>query len=308
MKPPRSLAPALVMAAAFVLAARAQETPPKIEASTAKAEFVGAETCMGCHADKEKFKENIHAKAFPKAKGVEFAQSCETCHGPGSLHAGAGGDKSNQDYFTIKSPKRQTAYELSKTCLECHRGGNRVNWDSSAHSSRDVSCVSCHSMHNAKSEHGKGLMIAKTEMEGCFKCHNTKKAQFQRSSHMPLHEGKMTCSDCHNPHGGKGPTLLKQLTVNDNCLSCHAEKKGPFLWEHAPVRENCLNCHTAHGSQHDRLLKAKRPRLCNECHNEANHPTTGLHPDSIRIAGRACTECHPQIHGSNHPSGVRFQR
>jgi hypothetical protein len=35
-------------------------------------------------------------------------------------------------------------------------------------------------------------------------------------------------------------------------MSCHAEKRGPFLWEHAPSVENCANCHEAHGSIHSR--------------------------------------------------------
>ncbi len=114
--------------------------------------------------------------------------------------------------------------------------------------------------------------------------------------------------DWHNPHGSSGPTLLMQASVNENCLSCHAEKKGPFLWEHPPVRENCLNCHMPHGSQHEKLLKAKRPRLCQECHIEAQHPTTASSPTNLHLAGRSCTECHSQIHGSNPPSGARFQR
>jgi hypothetical protein len=47
--------------------------------------------------------------------------------------------------------------------------------------------------------------------------------------------------------------------VNEVCYACHAEKRGPLLWEHAPVRENCMNCHNAHGSNHDKLLVAARP-------------------------------------------------
>ena len=41
---------------------------------------------------------------------------------------------------------------------------------------------------------------------------------------------------------------LKAASVNEQCYTCHTEKRGPFLWEHAPVRESCLNCHTPHGS------------------------------------------------------------
>ena len=67
------------------------------------------------------------------------------------------------------------------------------------------------------------------------------------------------CVDCHNPHGSPTKPLLKADNVNTVCYACHAEKRGPLLWEHAPVRENCLNCHSPHGSNHDKLLVASRP-------------------------------------------------
>jgi len=71
---------------------------------------------------------------------------------------------------------------------------------------------------------------------------------------MPLPEGAMSCDDCHNPHGSLTSPLLKTNTVNETCYQCHAEKRGPFLFEHAPVRESCLNCHTPHGSNQATLL------------------------------------------------------
>ena len=276
-------------------------------------EKVGASTCMGCHADQgEAFKKNIHAKTLPAIKKISFEESCETCHGPGSLHAEAAGDKSNPGYATIKNPKKMSVSDAAETCLKCHESGKRMFWKGSQHETRDLSCLNCHSMHHSK---GNALLAQKSEPETCYQCHQLRKAQSQRSSHMPVGNGKMGCSDCHNPHGSSGPKLLKQNSTNENCYACHAEKRGPFLWEHAPVRENCLNCHEAHGSQHDKLLKVKRPRLCQQCHIESKHPTTaGANPDAAEagltnIGGsRACTQCHSQIHGSNHPSGARFQR
>jgi cytochrome c5 len=39
-------------------------------------------------------------------------------------------------------------------------------------------------------------------------------------------------------------------------------------------------------------------------------PETGVpfNPGGRYVFNRGCTNCHSQIHGSNHPSGVRFQR
>ena len=72
-------------------------------------------------------------------------------------------------------------------------------------------------------------------------CHQMRRAQLQRSSHMPYREGKVTCTSCHNPHGSPNPSQLLQSTINENCYSCHAERRGHFCgsilrsWKTAPT-------------------------------------------------------------------------
>jgi hypothetical protein len=41
---------------------------------------------------------------------------------------------------------------------------------------------------------------------------------------------------------------------------------------------------------------------------ETRHPTTPQSPQALFVFNRSCTNCHSQIHGSNHPSGVRWTR
>ena len=128
---------------------------------------------------------------------------------------------------------------------------------------------------------------------------------------MPVREGKMTCSSCHNPHGTVTPTLLRENSLNDSCYRCHTEKRGPFLWTHAPVPESCSNCHDPHGSNHESMLKVAKPRLCQQCHIESRHPTNPYGRDTASlkfVMGRACSNCHVNIHGSNHPGGHAFTR
>ena len=72
----------------------------------------------------------------------------------------------------------------------------------------------------------------------------------------------MDCGSCHNPHGTVSDALIAANSINESCYSCHAEKRGPFLWEHAPVNENCLNCHVPHGSIRPNMLKLPGARLC----------------------------------------------
>jgi DmsE family decaheme c-type cytochrome len=155
---------------------------------------------------------------------------------------------------------------------------------------------------------GNRQFVKQTTMEVCFQCHLQRRAQVYRSAHMPFREGKVTCTNCHNPHGTPNPKLLIKSSVNETCYQCHAERRGPFLWEHPPVMENCANCHDPHGSSRPQLLKASAPRLCQQCHIEARHPTTPQLATARFAFNRGCTNCHSQIHGSNHPSGVRFHR
>jgi DmsE family decaheme c-type cytochrome len=118
----------------------------------------------------------------------------------------------------------------------------------------------------------------------------------------------MECDSCHNPHGTVTAKLIDAPTVNDKCLSCHAEKRGPFLWEHPPVTENCLNCHAPHGSVNPSMLTVAPPRLCETCHIDARHPAQAHDPQLRFVIWRSCMNCHPQVHGSNHPSGLNLNR
>lgn len=280
-------------------------------AAPEKAEFVGAEACAACHQDVvEAFKGAKHGKALPKMKGVEFEKSCETCHGAGSLHAGAGGDKSAPGFATIKLFKKMSASDVSGACMKCHTDTARSHWVGSPHDRANVSCTDCHSLHNAK---GHGELVKNNTSETCYQCHKDVKGQMRRSAHMPVEEGKMDCTSCHSPHGTGTQKLLNASTGNQLCYQCHQDKRGPFLWEHMPVRENCMNCHHPHGSHHDKMLLAKQPFLCQRCHAYTRHPGTIYDATSAanqrsQIFGQSCYSCHSNIHGSNHPAGKALTR
>jgi DmsE family decaheme c-type cytochrome len=111
--------------------------------------------------------------------------------------------------------------------------------------------------------------------------------------------------------------LRKGDSIAELCTSCHADKRGPYLWEHAPGRDGCVTCHDPHGSSNERMLVAKPPIMCQRCHVATRHPSTiydgaligsATASPSVRIIARSCVTCHASIHGSNHPSGQRFVR
>jgi DmsE family decaheme c-type cytochrome len=267
---------------------------------------VGNQTCLKCHASQAAtFNDTLMGKYGKVRPGT---MNCENCHGPGSAHVKAGGGKGVGGLITFRPDDlTRTAEENNAICLACHDKGSRILWRGSVHEQREVACTNCHTvMRNVTPKFG---LARKTEIETCFQCHKNKRAEIWRTSHMPVREGKMKCSDCHSPHGSYAESLLREATINDTCYKCHAEKRGPFLWEHAPVRENCASCHDPHGSINDFMLKISRPRLCQTCHATlSGHPGNPRNPASIYAINRECQNCHSQHHGSNSPSGPRFTR
>jgi DmsE family decaheme c-type cytochrome len=288
-------------------ATTAKSAPPTTPAPQAQAgDYVGQDTCLTCH-ETQTYKGTAHA-LVSNPKSPASTHGCESCHGPGKAHVDGGGDATKIVNLKKISPQR-----ASEACVVCHDRNKHALWSGSQHDQRGVSCLTCHSVHAPV---GPKQLKAKTEPELCATCHRNIVNKLNRFNHMPVREGKMQCSSCHNPHGSTNTKLLKTgTTVDEACASCHAEKRGPYLWEHAPVANACVTCHDPHGSNNERMLAAKVPFLCQRCHVTSRHPPTvydgfvlGNSTNANKIYGRGCVVCHSQIHGSNHPSGKAFLR
>lgn len=228
-------------------------TVPVIEGAT----YVGQETCEGCHEEMAAaFAENVHGRlATFELMGAEGG--CESCHGPGSLHA------DSQDYDKILAFGALSADEGSALCVKCHDDGRLFDWTHGEHALSDVGCSDCHDIHAGT----KTASLKKSDPELCYQCHQEQQAQAALPSHHPVKEGKMACSDCHNPHG----ELVTAETQNDLCYSCHSRYQGPFVFEHAPAQEDCSYCHDPHGTVANNLLQQNEPFLCLQCHESHFH-------------------------------------
>lgn len=272
----------------------------------------GANQCMSCHregrdpAAHEVFLSPMGISGAENSPFAEGAHDCETCHGPSASHRKKlkdGTRPSPEISFADGTPTGPQ----NEICLACHSDGNMIHWFGSVHEEEEVACVSCHDVHALQDP----VMDKLGQQEKCFACHPRTRAETFRASSHPLRFGQMTCTDCHNPHDGANDFLLARSTVNDTCYTCHAEKRGPFLFEHAPVSEDCTLCHRAHGSNHGSLLTQRAPLLCQQCHSPGGHPATAYTSESAEnsfqnrfLLAQSCTNCHSQVHGSNHPSGV----
>ena len=310
------------VALALPLSAQTTPKPPN--------HYVGSTVCKTCHPDVNlNFYKNPHFKSVASGKEAPEKTGCEGCHGPAGDHvalylaaqqtalfkAPASGPKATIAAFSGFSPE-----QTLEACLSCHsKDISRANIRSSPHTDANVVCTSCHSIHKPATPK---FLLAKQQTELCFSCHASQRAQFEMPSKHRVNEGVVQCSDCHNPHGsnpssgagsgsmGSGSAMLQPAFDNEQpCLKCHADKRGPFVFEHASVRvEGCTACHVPHGSTNAKLLT--RPvvfTLCLECHNGAG--TFGRENNGVFRTDsthnlldpryQQCTLCHVRIHGSN---------
>lgn len=273
------------------------------------ADYVGTDNCVSkCHKhDKitDFFRRSVHGEQVQADTGQPLV-NCESCHGPGSL-AIANIDE-NKRLLGEKGEKCDTTKLLdlkllppqaqSLICLKCHTAASTPTlsyWHTSVHALNDLSCYSCHKLHEGpqqKLNHEKMASV-------CYGCHPDVSAQFSLFSHHPVPEGKLNCFDCHEAHGSPLPKMLRGASQRDMCTRCHMEKSGPFAYEHGDVTESCTNCHTPHGGVNRRLLSAAMPFLCIQCHNPTHRGF--LLPDSKPLFANRCTDCHSAVHGSDTP-------
>lgn len=276
-----------------------------------------ATDCQACH-------EKAASPAFNKTAHAKLDQSCASCHQNLAEHVK--GQSEGDANAPVPSVKALKTAAINDTCLTCHEKAGQAAWRGGVHDRRNVSCTSCHSVHSFESK--KAQLKHEQDPETCYSCHQNVRAKSWRTSHHPVREGKMQCSSCHNPHDGSRPQMLKAESVNELCYQCHTEKRGPFLFEHAPVREDCASCHDPHGSNHKRMLVQKTPNLCWNCHfTGSGHfgsgdnlstelgarvappgAPSGFPTANSRFVEKSCKNCHTNIHGSNSPSGAYFVR
>ena len=329
-----AVAALLFSAAPLISAAQSEAKPdPARQAApakpAAKAEYVTSVTCQGCHEDiyNSFFKRNPHrALETSKKKGWE-EKACESCHGPGSVHA-----ETTAATDILNPPKLRPA-AADRICLTCHiNEQTQVGRVMSGHARSQVRCSECHSIHSAEPSQsvaqGAPLLPGNVaaapnkrvlaQTASCTRCHTNSWGDFQRPHRHPVPEGAMTCTDCHNPHGGTKRTMWLNSGMNEpGCFKCHADKRGPFTFEHAPVRlEGCSSCHMPHGSANPRMLTRHEVRFqCLECHSNigaatlasgnTQQPSGGLGAvppafhDLRNPRYRNCTTCHWKIHGSH---------
>jgi len=244
-----------------------------------EARNVGTKVCAVCHVNAHPdLKKSPHRSLMEN----EDAAGCESCHGPGSLHAASGGKKG-----TIQA---MTGAAQAALCYRCHGVETKmIRWSRSEHSKAGLTCTSCHDPLKPAGQSSK-----KRDPDSCYVCHQAVRAQFRMPNSHPINRKAMNCSSCHDPHADVSGFLALEIR-EEKCEECHKQYRGPFLYEHqADVQDGCLACHVPHGGSNRRLLTHRNVSdLCIQC-----HVTPSSHDLGRGSSFRNCLNCHGSIHGS----------
>ena len=235
------------------------------------AKYIGSKECEQCHEEIYKnFATADHARlitAGPNALGA----GCESCHGPGSLHAESGGETKPPYSFSAGRPAANdygaqlttpTPRATEEVCYTCHAEVRGQFGLPSHHPVPEgkMSCTECHSPHRGFAHLG-------------------------------------------------GSTALR--AQDDGCLKCHPSQRGPHVFEHEAMREGCTACHGAHGTVNAKMLTVRDSNLCLKCHFQQNRNgqlIIGGSDHTLRVQTGTCwtAGCHEAVHGSRVNSSLRF--
>ena len=296
------------------------------------AEGMGTNTfCLPCHTvgyNTQIANGGYDEQAVPRLANIQ----CESCHGPGSAHAG---NPRNVALPTDKS---------ADLCGSCHNGTHHPTFD-----------------EWSQSPHSK--IIAEPAMEGgsseCNKCHNGVSAwRYLNDPIAPYDDGlqppfdptvaptdslPFTCSVCHAPHGnGDNEFQLRNASLDvvlpgglhpqagsgRLCIACHNGRRSPSQIQTQITNGGRLGPH--HSCQGDMLSGAGayegiNPNFtfassthiqikdgCCSCHTHAtaDRGAGGVTPATASPA-EACAQCHgamTDLRRHQGPGRLRRQR
>ena len=320
----------------------AADKSPRIVAGMTAAQVAGigrnwTKACIGCHVTGYKVGKTATGEWWGKAptvtlypandpRYVDINQdgtkqfmgiSCESCHGPGSLHILGGGDKTK-----ILNPASLTKQQQTWLCAQCHTRGLSVPgglhdypYDETADKPYQIGDDPFKYLH----DEGGRWPDAKTPTKG--------EQQYQShmvSAHFTNTFHTVTCTDCHNPHSAARGLPVTQkngiatsFTNNTLCLSCHAGF-GPFKQltvakvgayeQNKPEIAQVVSAHTFHAYTPEKILGQSN---CITCHmprtakrdytyDEVSHTMEAIPPEktlTYQSKGGMPSSCAASCHG-----------
>ncbi len=190
--------------------------------------------CAGCHST---------GVDISSGTWTEQNITCESCHGPGKLHA------QKPTVANIVNPARLSTERSMEVCLACHQagrpGGDEFAWAVGYQPGK----ILANYWHGFEPVPGKQT----SEFWDNGTAHKNR-VQGNTFTHSVMHANGIQCSNCHDSHGSRNLSMTtKSASTNALCLTCHGPGKtvGPNFTElsdhthHSPTStgSQCINCH-----------------------------------------------------------------
>lgn len=242
-------------------------------------------SCAACHSTNLKRNFEANSGQF-QTTFSEVDVSCESCHGPASLHVAIAEKKWfswDPNFGTgLVSLAQGDAKQQIDTCAGCHSRRRQISDD----------------FHETKHLHDHIVyepMRADTYfVDGQIKDEDYVYGSFIQSK---MHSKGIRCTDCHDPHSGKTYYQDNQL-----CTSCHAHPSGVYdSVEHHGHKmmgagSQCVDCHMPHryymdiDARRDHSIRIPRPDLsvslgvpnaCTGCHLRKDNIPAEIQPQLV---------------------------
>ncbi len=226
--------------------------------------------CADCHSTNLRTGFDTTTLAYHTTYS-EIDVSCESCHGPGSVHVDLARSKrlfwDRKRGYALAKLKGENSEPQLQTCAQCHSRRGLI----------EPGFVAGDNYHD---HFQLGLLTPETYFDdGQIKDEVYVYGSFVQSK---MYHKNIRCTDCHDPHSLK----LKQPD-NQTCTSCHQHSAGkydvPSHHHHVVGSEGakCVNCHMPGRTymdvdfRRDHSLRVPRPDL------------------SVKLGTpNACTDCH----------------
>jgi len=238
--------------------------------------------CAECHSTNLQKNFDLASNSYDTAYS-EINVSCETCHGPGSMHVELAESHTlfwdRHHGYGLAKLKGGSADREIETCAPCHSRRSPVRPE--YHAGERFLNHYQPSLIRQGLYHADGQILDEVYVYGSF-------------LQSKMYQEGIRCTDCHNPH-----TLELKYQGNRLCAQCHQPGKydTPNHHHHTDLAATqCVSCHMPSRNymvvdgRRDHSLRIPRPDLsielgtpnaCNDCHQEPNE-TASWAADAVR--------------------------
>jgi len=225
--------------------------------------------CADCHSTNLQKNYDLATNTYHTTFS-EIDVSCETCHGPASMHVELAESGSlfwdRHHGYGLSKLKGGSAERQIETCAPCH--SRRTAIHENFHAGERFADSYEPSLLREGLYHADGQILDEVYVYGSF-------------LQSKMHSKGVRCTDCHNPH-----SLKLKFEGNRLCTQCHQPGKydSPTHHHHTdPAGSQCVSCHMPSRTymgiddRRDHSLRVPRPDLtvklgtpnaCNDCHDK----------------------------------------